>query len=173
MGNITAIMDIITLRSAPRHLATSRAVGVFVAFVVLLVPVLLVLLNSARTSPWPELHLIAATAPAVGLLLALVMLVIRLRRRSRPVLLVDDHVTLPATGVRFPLERLDHLQLYTRHGVPRLVLLPGHVPERMPSRAVAPYTVTFPEGANYLPYELVDLLRGRAGDVGVDKLGTV
>ena len=128
-------MDTITLRSAPRHLATSRAVGVFVAFVVLLVPVLLVLLNSARTSPWPELHLIAAAAPAAGLLSAVIMLVIRLRRRSRPVLLIDDHVTLPATGVR--------------------------------------YTVTFPEGANYLPYELVDLLRGRAGDVGVDKLGTV
>lgn len=161
-------MDTITLRSTPRHLATSRAVGVF-AFL----PVLLGLVWSARTSPWPELHLAASVAPAGGLLAALVMLVVRLRRRSRPVLLIDDHVTLPATGVRFPLERLDHLQLYTRAGAARLVLLPEHVTERVPSRAVEPYTVTFPAGANHLPYELVDLVRGRVGQVGVDKLGTI
>lgn len=166
-------MDTLRLRTTARHLATSRVVVVFVLFLVVLVPLLLGLLIAAHTSRWPELFLIAAAAPALGLGAAGIMLVLRLWRRSRPVLLVDDHVTLPDTGIRFPVDRLAHLQLYTRGGVSHLVLLPTHVPERVPSRAVAPYTVAFPVGANYLPYELVDLLQRRVSTVGVDKLGTV
>lgn len=166
-------MDTLRLRSSARHLATSRVVVVFVLFLVVLVPLLLGLLVAARASRWPELFLLAAAAPALGLGAAAIMLVLRLWRRSRPVLLIDDHVTLPDTGIRFPVDRLAHLQLYTRGGVPHLVLLPAHVPERVPSRAVAPYTVAFPVGANYLPYELVDLLLRRVSGVGVDKLGSI
>lgn len=165
-------MDTLRLRTSARHLATSRVVVVFVLFLVVLVPLLLGLLIAARASRWPELFLLAAAAPALGLGAAAIMLVLRLWRRSRSVLLIDDHVTLPDTGIRFPVDRLAHLQLYTRGGVPHLVLLPAHVPERVPSRAVAPYTVAFPVGANYLPYELVDLLLRRVSGVGVDKLGT-
>ena len=166
-------MDTLRLRTSARHLATSRVVVVFVLFLVVLVPLLLGLLIAARASRWPELFLLAAAAPALGLGAAAIMLVLRLWRRSRPVLLIDDHVTLPDTGIRFPVDRLAHLQLYTRGGVPHLVLLPAHVPERVPSRAVAPYTVAFPVGANYLPYELVDLLLRRGSGVGVEKLGTI
>lgn len=166
-------MDTLRLRTSARHQATSRVVVVFVLFIVVLVPLLLGLLVAARASRWPELFLLAAAAPALGLGAAAIMLVLRLWRRSRPVLLIDDHVTLPDTGIRFPVDRLAHLQLYTRGGVPHLVLLPAHVPERVPSRAVAPYTVAFPVGANYLPYELVDLLLRRVSGVGVDKLGTI
>ncbi|MDO5668729.1 MAG: hypothetical protein Q4G50_01870 [Corynebacterium sp.] len=166
-------MDTIRLRTTPGHLATSRVVRVFLGFLVVLVPLLMGLLLAAGSSPWPEVFYVAASAPAVGLVLALVMLVGRLWRRSRPVLLIDDHVTLPATGIQFPLVRLTHLQLYTRGGIPHLVLLPEHVTERVPSRAVAPYTVTFPAGANYLPYELLELLGRRVRGVGVDKLGTI
>lgn len=166
-------MDTLRLRTSARHLATSRVVVVFVLFLVVLVPLLLGLLVAARASRWPELFLLAAAAPALGLGAAAIMLVLRLWRRSRPVLLIDDHVTLPDTGIRFPVDRLAHLQLYTRGGVPHLVLLPAHVPERVPSRAVAPYTVAFPVGANYLPYELVDLLLRRVSGVGVDRLGTI
>ena len=166
-------MDTLRLRTSARNLATSRVVVVFVLFLVVLVPLLLGLLVAARASRWPELFLLAAAAPALGLGAAAIMLVLRLWRRSRPVLLIDDHVTLPDTGIRFPVDRLAHLQLYTRGGVPHLVLLPAHVPERVPSRAVAPYTVAFPVGANYLPYELVDLLLRRVSGVGVDKLGSI
>lgn len=166
-------MDTLRLRTSARHQATSRVVVVFVLFIVVLVPLLLGLLVAARASRWPELFLLAAAAPALGLGAAAIMLVLRLWQRSRPVLLIDDHVTLPDTGIRFPVDRLAHLQLYTRGGVPHLVLLPAHVPERVPSRAVAPYTVAFPVGANYLPYELVDLLLRRVSGVGVDKLGTI
>ena len=166
-------MDTLRLRTSARHLATSRVVVVFVLFLVVLVPLLLGLLIAARASRWPELFLLAAAAPALGLGAAAIMLVLRLWRRSRPVLLIDDHVTLPDTGIRFPVDRLAHLQLYIRGGVPHLVLLPAHVPERVPSGAVAPYTVAFPVGANYLPYELVDLLLRRVSGVGVEKLGTI
>ena len=117
-------MDTLRLRTSARHLATSRVVVVFVLFLVVLVPLLLGLLVAARASRWPELFLLAAAAPALGLGAAAIMLVLRLWRRSRPVLLIDDHVTLPDTGIRFPVDRLAHLQLYIRGGVPHLVLPP-------------------------------------------------
>ncbi|MDO5513331.1 hypothetical protein [Corynebacterium sp.] len=166
-------MDTLRLRSTPRYLATSRVVVVFCLFLLVLVPLLVGLLLAARTAPWPVLFFVAAAAPAFGLLAAAVMLAARLWRRSRPVLLIDDHLTIPRTGIRFPLDKLAHLQLYNRGGVTHLVLLPGHVSERVPARAVDPYTVAFPAGANYLPLEFVELVGQRVSGVGVDKLGTL
>ncbi|MFC6145667.1 hypothetical protein [Corynebacterium nasicanis] len=166
-------MDTLRLRSSARHLATSRAVVVCGVFLVLLGPLLAGLLVAGRYSAWPELFLVATAAPGVGIAAAVFMLVVRLWRRSRPVLLIDDHVTLPATGIRFPLSRLNRVQLYTHGGVARMVLLPEHVIERVPSRAVDPYTVSFPAGANYLPNELLDLVGRRVSGVGVDKLGSL
>jgi hypothetical protein len=167
-------MDTIRLRSSAR-----RPVVVGVVFLMVMAPILTGLLVSSATveqPTWSTLYLVAATAPAVGMLIAVIMLVAVLWRRSRPLLLIDDHVSLPPTGVRFPLRELDHLQLYTVPGRGTfLVLLPAHVPERFPQdpRAVAPYTVKFPEGGRPQPMELVDLIVRRTPWVGVDKQGTV
>ncbi len=172
-------MDTIRLRSSARHLATSRAVVVGVVFLLVMAPILVGLLVSATTQDtptWSTLYLVAATAPAAGMLIALIMLVIVLWRRSRPLLLIDDQVTILPTGIRFPLDQLAHLQLYTLPGRGTfLVLLPRHVTQRFPDdlRAVAPYTVRFPEGGDPQPIELVDLILRRAPRAGVDKLGTL
>ena len=98
--------------------------------------------------------------------------------RTRPGFLprIDDRVTLPRTGVTFPLSQLSHLQLYSRPGRGTyLVLLPAHVAERVgrpgdDPRALTPYTVRFPEGATPRPFELVELICARVPEVGVDKL---
>lgn len=172
-------MDTIRLRSSARHLATSRAVVIGVVFFLVLTPILIGLLVSSNTQEqptWSTLYLVAAAAPAAGMLIALIMLIIVLWRRSRPRLLIDDHVTLLPTGIRFPLEQLTQVQLYTLPGRGTfLVLLPRHVDERYPAnpRAVAPYTVKFPAGGRPQPIELVDLIVRRAPWVGVDKQGTI
>lgn len=175
-------MDTITLRPSAAHLARSRAVIIGVIFLVVLAPILLGLLCSARAQADPTLesfYLVATAAPATGMLLSLIMLAVVLHRRSRPTLRIDDRVTLPRTGVTFPLSQLSHIQLYSRPGRGTfLVLLPAHVPERVgrsgeDTRALAPYTVRFPEGATPQPFDLVDLIRARVPEVGVDKLGTV
>lgn len=172
-------MDTIRLRSSARHLATSRAVVVFFVFVLVMAPIFAGLATSAarqEEDTMSALFYVGAVAPAAGMLIALVMLVVVLWRRSRPVLLIDDRVRLPRTGVSFPLSRLSHLQLYSRPGRGTfLVLLPGHVAERVTGdpTAVEPYTVHFPAGADPQPFELVDLIRERAPEVGVDKLGTL
>lgn len=172
-------MDTIRLRSSPRHLAASRAVAVGVVFLAVMAPIFAGLVVSAAQQEEPALSTlfyVGAVAPAAGMLIALVMLVVVLWRRSRPVLRIDDRVHLPRTGVTFPLADLTHLQLYSLPGRGTfLVLLPGHVQERVTgdAAAVAPYTVRFPAGATPQPFELVDLIRGRAPEVGVDKLGTL
>lgn len=175
-------MDTISLRASAAHLARSRAVIIGVIFLIVLTPILIGLAYSARAQTDPTLetfYLVATAAPATGMLLALIMLVVVLHRRSRPVLRIDDRVTLPRTGVTFPLSQLSHLQLYSRPGRGTyLVLLPAHVAERVgrpgdDPRALTPYTVRFPEGATPRPFELVELICARVPEVGVDKLGTV
>lgn len=172
-------MDTIRLRSSARHLATSRAVVVFVVFVTVLAPIFAGLAVSAGEQgegALSTLFYVGAVAPAAGMLIALIMLVVVLWRRSRPVLLVDDRVHLPRTGVTFPVAQLAHLQLYSLPGRGTfLVLLPAHVKERVTgdATAVAPYTVRFPAGAEPQPFELVDMIRARVPEVGVDKLGTL
>lgn len=167
-------MDTIRLRSSAR-----RPVVVGVVFLVVMAPILIGLLVSSATAEqptWSTLYLVAATAPAAGMLIALLMLAVVVWRRTRPLLLVDDHVHILPTGIRFPLQDLAHLQLYTLPGRGTfLVLLPEHVTERFPQdpRAVAPYTVKFPEGGRPQPMELVDLLMRRAPWTGVDKQGTI
>lgn len=122
-------MDTIRLRSSAR-----RPVVIGVVFLVVMAPILIGLLVSSATvdqPTWSTLYLVAATAPAAGILIALLMLVVVVWRRPRPLLLIDDHVTLKPTGIRFPFAELDHLQLYTLPGRGTfLVLLPEHVTER-------------------------------------------
>lgn len=161
-------------------LASSKFFVIFVVFVLVMTPIFLGLYFSARShsdSTLTWLYLLASAAPAAGMLIALLMLVITLWRRTRPVLLIDAaQVTIVRTGVSFPLDELAHVQLYSR---PRegtfLVLLPQHVGERVQHdpTAVAPYTVRFPDKASPRPFELVDILRARVPGLNVDKLGSI
>ncbi|RNE49606.1 hypothetical protein [Corynebacterium alimapuense] len=175
-------MKPITLRCSPLHLATSRAVITCVVFVLALVPILLGLLWSAGNQQQQvvgNLFYLAALAPAMGILISILMLVIVLWRRSRPVLIVGEQIQLISTGVSFPLSQLAHLQLYSKLGQGTfLVLLPEHIPERIGKDsaaflAAAPYTVRFPEGPKPKPFEMVELIGQRAPAISVDKLGTL
>ncbi len=170
-------MNAITLRSSPTYLATSRAVIICAVFVGGLLPILAGLVVSASRQTdevWIMAYRIAATAPAAGVLIALASVVVVLWRRSRPVLTIDERVTIPRTGVSFPLDELDTVQLWSRDRT-YVTLLPGHVTERVPAdrRAVAPYTVAFPAGATPRPFELVTLIRDRKPGINVDKIGSL
>lgn len=167
--------DVIALRSSVRHLAGSRVVLTGVALLLLLTPVALGMWRAAGSVEGllSEVFRVAALVPAAGIVFTVVMLIRALWVRTRPVLRIGTHVSLPRSGVRFPVEQLDTLQLYRQGDRIRLVLLPAHVSERYPQDplAVDPYTVTFPDGATPMPYELVELVRRRVPGVGVEKLG--
>ncbi|AGF73111.1 hypothetical protein [Corynebacterium halotolerans] len=170
-------MNAITLRPSAAHLATSRAVIVCAVFVVGLLPVLAGLLFSASRQTdelWARLYAVAALAPATGVVIALISVVVVLWRRSRPVLRIDGCVTIPHTGVSFPLEELHTVQLWSR-GRTFVTLLPGHVDERVPHdrKAVAAYTVAFPAGATPRPFELISLIKEVKPGVKVDKIGSL
>lgn len=170
-------MNAITLRSSPSHLATSRAVIFCAVFIAGLLPVLAGLIISASRQTeelWVLAYRIAAVAPAAGVLIALLSVITVLWRRSRPVLRIDDRVTIPRTGVSFPLEELDTVQLWSRDRT-YVTLLPGHVAERVPAdrKAVAAYTVAFPSGATPRPIELVGLIREMKPGINVDKIGSL
>lgn len=172
-------METINLRSAAAYLARSKAVIVCAVFILVLAPILVGLVVSARAQNEPTLetlYRVATFAPAGGMIVALIMLIVVLWRRSRPALRIDTHVYIPRSGVRFLLTELNHLQLYSRPEQGTfLALLPAHVTAGVTEDplAVADYIVRFPKGANPRPFELVDLIQARAPHVGVDKLGTL
>lgn len=172
-------MDTINLRSAATYLARSQAVIVCAVFIIVLAPILVGLAVSAsqQNEPtWETLYQVAIFAPAAGMIVALIMLIVVLWRRSRPTLRIDTHVYIPRSGVRFLLTELNHLQLYSRPEQGTfLALLPEHVTAGVTDDplAVADYIVSFPKGATPRPFELVDLIQARVPHVGVDKLGTL
>lgn len=170
----------ISLRASVRHLLWSKPVRVCLVFLIFLIPVALVLWFPGRGGSGDGqlslLYNIALVAPATGILVALLSLVAAVWRATRPVLRIDDRVHLPRTGVTFPLAELDRIELYVREGS-HLALLPRHLgPEvsvRAVPKAVASYTVRFPEEANWQPVELADELRRRVPGLTVHNHGTM
>lgn len=173
-------MTTITVRRSLTTLAQSRAVVSCVVFVVVLSPILIGLLRERAildSDAWVTAYTVAALAPATGILLAVVSLIVVLFRRSRPVLRISEQVVIPHSGVAFPVEQLATVQLWSS-GDSYVTLLPDHVPERVGSDpktrvAVAAYTVRLPQGVTPRPFELAELIRTHQPDVQVDKLGSV
>lgn len=170
----------ISVRTSARHLRTSSPVLVCVFFLIFLLPLTVGLWVAGRAYSDDEtvsfLYNIALAAPAMGILLAVVSLVAVLWRRTRPVLLIDDRVRLPGTGVTFATEELDRIEMYVRGGS-HLVLLPRHlgpgVSVQESAKAVASYDVALPEGSNWQPVELADELRRRVPGLIVMNHGTM
>ncbi|MGD7002889.1 hypothetical protein [Corynebacterium halotolerans] len=170
----------ITVRRRAPALARSRAVLICIIFVLVLTPILVGLLaeqadQTAET--WSHAYAVAAAAPALGIVLAVLSLVIVLWRKSRPVLVVDDQVRIRHSGVSFPVAELDTVQLWSR-GESYVTLLPEHVPQRVGTnpttrKAVSAYTVGLPHDVTPRPFELAELLQNRKPEVQVDKLGSL
>lgn len=173
-------MTTITVRRSVTALARSRAVIVCAVFVAVLTPILIGLLLERETQAndaWVTAYSVAAIAPALGILLAIISLIVVLFRRSRPVLRIGEDVFIPRSGVVFPITQLDTVQLWSS-GDSFITLLPDHVPERVganpKTRApVAAYTVKLPQGVTPQPFELAELIQAKRPGVQVDKLGSV
>ncbi|QGU07951.1 hypothetical protein COCCU_10160 [Corynebacterium occultum] len=167
----------ITVRRRAAALARSRAVAVCIIFVVLLLPILYGLLTERSrqsSGTWQNAYAIAALAPALGITAAVLSLAVVLYRRSRPILEIGEVVKIPHSGVSFPLEELDTVQLWSR-GATYITLLPDHVPERVPHflKQVASYSVRLPDDVTPRPFELTELIKARRGEVQIDKLGVL
>lgn len=173
-------MTTITVRRSVTALARSRAVVVCAIFVAVLTPILIGLLLERETQAndaWVTAYSVAAIAPALGIVLAIVSLIVVLYRRSRPVLRIGEEVYLPRSGVIFPVSQLATVQLWSS-GDSFITLLPDHVPERVGSDPtsrvpVAAYTVRLPQGVTPQPFELAELIQAKRPEVQVDKLGSV
>lgn len=170
----------IMVRRRAAALARSRAVVSCVVFVVVLTPILVGLLverADQNIAPWSWAYAVAAGAPALGIVIAVLSLVVVLWRRSRPVLRIDDHVRIRHSGVSFPVAELATVQLWSQ-GDSFVTLLPAHVTDRVESgpdarRTLAPYTVRLPRGMSPRPFELGEALQRRRTAIEVDRLGSL
>lgn len=167
----------ITVRRRTAALARSRAVASCLIFVVLLSPILYGLLaerSRQRTETWQNAYAVAALAPALGIIAAVISLMVVLYRRSRPILQIDDQVRIRHSGISFPLEELSTVQLWSKGGT-YVTLLPAHVQDRVQHsrKAVAPYSVRLPDDVTPRPFELAELIKDRRNEVHIDKLGVL
>lgn len=172
-------MKAVKVRTGTKELVTSKAMMTCVLFVLICVPFLLYFLTgwNDATGTMRTLFGIATAAPACCLMAALgSMLVVWLRRR-KAVLVVGETVTIPRTGISFPVADLATVQLWSDRS-PRsyVALLPAHVRERADTtgvRSIQPYVVEFPKGAQPQPFEFADILLERKSDITVDRLGAL
>ncbi|MGP6172677.1 hypothetical protein [Corynebacterium sp. A21] len=167
----------ITVRRRAGALARSRAVPSCIIFVVLLSPILYGLLSERSrqsTEFWQNAYALAALAPALGIIAAVISLVVVLYRRSRPILQIDEQVRIRHSGVSFPMDELGTVQLWSKGGT-YVTLLPVYVQERVQQsrKAVAPYSVRLPDDVTPRPFELAELIKAHRNEVHIDKLGAL
>ncbi len=150
-----------------------------VLFVLFCAPFLLYFLMELQDSEgtMQTLFAIAAAAPGCGIAAAVVSMLVVWSRRRQAVLVVDETVTIPRTGVSFPTSELTTVQLWSDR-TPRsyVAMLPGHINERAETtgvQSIQPYVVAFPSGADPQPFELAELLVQRKSDITVDRLGAI
>lgn len=126
------------------------------------------------------LYGVGMAAPACGIVVALLSFVGYLIRNRRCVLVIDDKVRLPNTGVEFAFSNLAALQLFSKNGVSYLALLPTHMPERLTAatarrgnHTLGAYIVEFPARPNLHTFEVADRICLARPAVTVEKIGAV
>ncbi|ALC06476.1 hypothetical protein CDES_10500 [Corynebacterium deserti GIMN1.010] len=170
-------MKAVKVRTGVAALMRSKAMWTCVLFVLVCLPFLLFFLVEWNDSEGTmrTLYGIAAALPGLGLVAAVASMCVVWWRRRQAVLVIDDHVKIPRTGVSFALSDLDTVQLWSDAGArSHVALLPRHVGERVNTSGVAsiePYMVTFPSGADPQPFELAEMLVERKPDIAVERLG--
>lgn len=163
----------VTVRTSTAALLKSKATKICAVFVVFMAVLLAVLLigRPDEDGVLRNLFSVAALAPAVGILAAIVSLLALSYKRRRPVLVIDSHVRVPHSGVYFPLSDLAILRISRRGNHSLATLVPRHLVEagEAGSNDLGAYTIEFPQGPEPRPFELVDLLKAQVPGLVVEK----
>ena len=141
---------VIKVRSSYSAILSSRAAKTCMLFVIVLGPITVLLLGAYRTSGNNTLSLLYAlgmAAPAAGIIIALSSLAAIAFRARRVVLVVGEKVSIPHSGISFPMSELSTVKVWTRYDPRRktttyVALLPYHVD----GEVTAPPAVDTPAG---------------------------
>lgn len=158
----------------------ARTLGLLI---VVLAPLTWFLYRSLQATQNETLRLLyglGVAAPACGIVVAIFSFLGYLVRKRRTVLKVGEQVSLPRTGVDYPLQELDSLQLFTKDGVSYLALFPAHVRERLTAATARSedhkldgYIVEFPARPNLQTFEVADRIQQVLPSVRIEKIGAV
>ena len=176
--------QLIKVRSSYSAILSSRAAKTCMLFVIVLGPITVLLLGAYRTSGNNTLSLLYAlgmAAPVAGIIIALFSLA------AIVVLVVGEKVSIPHSGISFPMSELSTVKVWTRCDPRRktttyLALLPYHVDGEVTAASirqrgipaeVTDYVVRFPKGTQPSAYELVDMVRQMRPTVYIERLGSV
>ena len=181
---------VIKVRSSYSAILSSRAAKTCMLFVIVLGPITVLLLGAYRTSSNNTLSLLYAlgmAAPVAGIIIALFSLGTIAFRARRVVLVIGEQVSIPHSGIKFPMSELSTVKVWTRCDPRRktttyLALLPYHVDGEVTAASirqrgipaeVTDYVVRFPKGTQPSAYELVDMVRQMRPTVYIERLGSV
>lgn len=171
------VMNAVKVRTGVPALMRSKAMFTCILFVLMCAPFLLFFLIALQSAEGTlrTLYLVAATLPGCGIVVAIASMCVVWGRRRQAVLIVDEQVRIPRSGVSFAFEDLDTVQLWSdQKSGSHVALLPRHIEERVDVSGVSsirPYVVTFPHGAAPQPYELAEILLSKNPELNLDRLG--
>lgn len=171
------VMNAVKVRTGVPALMRSKAMFTCILFVLMCAPFLLFFLIALQSAEGTmhTLYLVAATLPGCGIVAAIGSMCVVWGRRRQAVLIVDDQVRIPGSGISFAIEELDTVQLWSdlKSGS-YMALLPHHIKERVNVtgvHSVQPYIVNFPSGAQPQPFELAEILLSEKPELNLDRLG--
>lgn len=163
----------IEVRTSTRAILASRATRLLIGFVILMIALAWVLLaaRSGQGTVLDTMFTIGAGLPIVGIVIAAACWVVAAIKRRKVIVRIDEHVTIPATGVRFPTANLGQLCLFSEGNRSFVRFEPSHL--QGTGEGQAPYTVEFVPGVMPRPYEVAQLVVQAYPKVKVDKIGTL
>lgn len=167
--SIDLLIMTVTVRTAASSLAHSRATKTAIVFVAFMLFMSVVLLagRPAEAGVLRTLFGVAALLPALGIVASIVSLAVVYRKRRQPVLIIDTHVRIPHSGVRFPLADLAELHIFRNGARSYAELIPQHLVGTTEDRS--PYTIEFPAFPEPQPFELAEILTARVPGLLVSK----
>lgn len=163
----------IEVRTSARAILSSRATKLLIGFVILMLALAWVLLaaRSGQGGVLDTMFTIGAALPIVGIAIAAACWIVAVIKRRKVIVRIDEHVTIPATGVRFPTANLGQLCLFSQGSRSFIRFEPSHLQGMREGQQ--PYTVEFVPGAVPRPYEVAQLVAQAYPEVKVDKIGTL
>ncbi|WP_081099584.1 hypothetical protein [Corynebacterium glutamicum] len=170
-------MNAVKVRTGVPALVRSKEMVTCILFVLMCTPFLLFFLNALQDAEGTmhTLYSLAVMLPGCGIVAAIASMCVVWGRRRKAVLIVDEHVRIPRSGVSFAFEDLNTVQLWSdQKSGSFAALLPNHIEERANVtgvHSVQPYIVNFPRGAAPQPFELAEILLTKNPELNLDRLG--
>lgn len=154
---------VLQIRTSTSALLKSKASALAVFFVAITsgLGAVFALAYSTASGATRTLFLIALLLPVIGIGLSILSFITTWLRARRPVLIIDDTVSIPEADLTFPVEELEEIKIFGKGRRSYVTIIPPGT------------TVAFPLGSSPTPSHFAELVALECPYVTVTWLGSI